>query len=438
MLQPDSLTFPDTAAGGQSLPQNVNVVNDGAVPIFFTSSTDFGNENAFSTVESDCTDSPVLPPGGDCQIAVYFIPNVNGSFSGGTNVTINGSTTVSATWTGRTGPAKVTAVPAEVDFGELIAGSPLGSRTELIHFTSDGGESLEFGAPVLTGFDVDQFTIVSNDCTGSLAPGDACAVGVNLHPAADIGGFLQAQLEFESLNDPGFTDVPLSGYGRQAKYTVTPTTKDFGEVQIGTGSNPETFTVKPTGQAPIPFYGVTINGADADSFRLLSENCPPMIARTASCDIQVVFDPKFGAATARSATLVVDAFSSVNPGPASIALTGTATAPPAPPGKAKLSLKLMSAKKVKPGKTLLLKATVKNTGNAATTSLSLNTTAPKKLAKTPKTIKLSPLAPGKSITKKIKIRVKKNARKGKKLTVKVVALAGGMATATGDLKVKIN
>jgi len=108
-----------------------------------------------------------------------------------------------------------------------------------------------------------------------------------------------------------------------------------------------------------------------------------------------------------------------------------------PPGKPKLTLKLRSAGKVKRGKILVVKATVKNIGTAAVKSVKIKAKVPKKLAKTPKVTKVNSLAPGKSVTRKLKIKVKRSAKKGKKLKVKVAATSGSVKrTAVRTVKVR--
>ena len=85
----------------------------------------------------------------------------------------------------------------------------------------------------------------------------------------------------------------------------------------------------------------------------------------------------------------MDLFSSSDKPDPSLTLTGKATADPVPPtGKSALSLKLKSAGKVKRGKTLVVSATVKNTGKATAKSIQPVTTVPGALAKKPKAVKI--------------------------------------------------
>ena len=197
-------------------------------------------------------------------------------------------------------------------------------------------------------------------------------------PTGDVDGFLEAQLLFPDANLDDPLEIPLEGRGKQAEFSVTPASKSFGDAKIGTGitRTSQTFVVARTGQIAVPFNGASLTGANADSFSITSNDCPPKILDPdVPCEIKVVFDPKSGAAGARSANLLVNAFSSATPGvPKTIPLTGTATVDPPvptcltdpnlcpPAGKPALSLKLKSPGKVKRGKTLVVTATVKNTG----------------------------------------------------------------------------
>ena len=92
-------------------------------------------------------------------------------------------------------------------------------------------------------------------------------------------------------------------------------------------------------------------------------------------------------------------------------------------GKAKFAnLKIKpKSKNVKRGKKVTFKVKVKNTGDASAKKLKVCGKGPKKLVKKPGCKKAGNLAAGKSKTVKIKVKVKKSARKGKKAKVKFTA-----------------
>lgn len=118
-------------------------------------------------------------------------------------------------------------------------------------------------------------------------------------------------------------------------------------------------------------------------------------------------------------------------------LSGTATSDLPPVIKPRLTLRLKSPRKVKRGKTLVVTAVIKNVGKAAAKPVSIKATVPKRFAKAPKAIKVASLAPGRSVTKKLKIKVKKTAKKGAKIKLKVTASSGKVrATAARTVKVR--
>lgn len=106
--------------------------------------------------------------------------------------------------------------------------------------------------------------------------------------------------------------------------------------------------------------------------------------------------------------------------------------PRPPPPVTSLRLSLRAAAKVKAGKKLKVTASVKNTGETDLTGLSIVTVVPKKFAVKPGAVKVTPLDPGVSARRTIRISVKKGARAGAKLKVKVSVSAAGKVLASGN------
>lgn len=440
-VSPEEVDFPDTPAGESSEPVDVSWFNNGSVPITLTDVNFTGDESAFELLPGDCPlgDTTFLP-GDGCTFETSFTPTEAGDFEFTFIQEWNDAVETAVTLRGSTGAPEASVDPETVSFGDVISGYPNG-LFKTITITSTGGQDLVLTDPVITGPDADEFGITSSaPCSEPLSLGEACNVGIRFEPGADADGFREASLEFGSSNTDEPPVVPLGGNAFPAEYTVTPASKDFGEVKIGSGpSATQAFTVTATGSVPVPFKGVNVDGPDSDSFNIVSRNCADMIPAQENCQINVAFDPKAGSSGERSATLLIDAFSSGPRPDLPITLTGTATedGPVPPSGEPKLSLKLKAPGRIKRGKTLTVKATVKNTGDATATSVVLKPSVPKKLAKQPKAIKVSSLAAGRSITRIIKVNVRKRARKGKRLKVKLAYSASGLARKTTSRTVKI-
>jgi len=74
--------------------------------------------------------------------------------------------------------------------------------------------------------------------------------------------------------------------------SVTPTSKDFGDVYVDSSSSAQTFTVSNDGTADLVVGTITITGGDAGHFAIPNDNCSGQtIAPTDSATLQVVFSP---------------------------------------------------------------------------------------------------------------------------------------------------
>ena len=117
----------------------------------------------------------------------------------------------------------------------------------------------------------------------------------------------------------------------------------------------------------------------------------------------------------------------------------TADQPPPPPfGKPKfVKLKITpKSKSLSRGRTVAFKVRVKNTGDAAATNLRLCAKGPKKLVRPGRCVKAGNLAAGKSRTLKIKVKVKRSAKRGSKARITFTATATGVKR-TGKATVRV-
>ena len=335
VVAPAALDFPVTGINETSDPLTINIKNDGAPNLVFNTIQVVGGDGKFVLDASGCPGS--LGAGEACDIEVEFDPG--GSY--GTPIAtlaipfFGGVDPVLVPLTGHT-PPRMEPDTVTFEFGEAIAGYEPDEKFGYIQFNSTGGEALVLGAPVITGPDATDFHVVNpENCTATPIPrNSSCTLLVEFTPPADGGGFREGYLGFSSTNDPDpSAPVALEGYGRKAEYTVSPTSFDFGDAEIGDNIArvEQVFTVNSTGAGAVAYSGASITGPDADSFSIIGGNtCPPMIdPYDGTCTITVEFHPTSGGVGPRSATLEVDAFSSVAPGPAMASLSGTATNGPA-------------------------------------------------------------------------------------------------------------
>jgi len=77
---------------------------------------------------------------------------------------------------------------------------------------------------------------------------------------------------------------------RRRPLTVSPASKNFGLLLVGSTSPAESFTVTNTGSVPMTFDSVGLTGMDASSF-VLTNGCAGVLAPSSSCIIQAAFAP---------------------------------------------------------------------------------------------------------------------------------------------------
>jgi parallel beta-helix repeat protein len=105
--------------------------------------------------------------------------------------------------------------------------------------------------------------------------------------------------------DGGVTEYTASVAITQQAISLTPGSKDFGPVLVGTDSAPFTFTVKNAGTIDLTIGTVSLSGLNPDDFGIDANHCfaTLVLAPNATCTIDVFFSP--GSAGSKSATLVV-------------------------------------------------------------------------------------------------------------------------------------
>jgi len=175
-------------------------------------------------------------------------------------------------------------------------------------------------------------TIVPVDMWGYIPAGSTDTGRVRV--ATNISGIVEgvsgngylAEIHFQVVGSAGqSSDITLEGVGMYDCYanpivtttqgatvtvksapvpdiSVSPTSKNFGDVTVGSSSAAQTFTVSNVGTANLVIGTITITGTGADQFAKQNDNCSGQtIAPDSSATLQVVFSPT--STGAKSATL---------------------------------------------------------------------------------------------------------------------------------------
>jgi len=190
--------------------------------------------------------------------------------------------------------AGIGVAPQRIIFGAELTSpyqpQPIGVSTapQTVTFANNTQGSIPFSGAALSGPAASDFGVGSDSCSGStLAGGESCTIDVTFTPSA--GGMRKADLLLSAFGPGSPFDVSLRGEGTTV--AVTPQIMDFGHVDMGTESTPQTLTVTNYGTSsltvnklywPVVEPGVTISQNTCNGATLA-----PMAACTAS----ITFSP---------------------------------------------------------------------------------------------------------------------------------------------------
>jgi hypothetical protein len=220
------------------------------------------------------------------------------------------ATSVTVTYNGA---AAVTFSPQSLTFPIQQVGT---STTQSVSLTSSGILTLNISSITVTGSNKSDFKISSDNCGASLPVGSSCEVGVTFTPP--VAGKRSAQLSVADDACGLPQTVNLNGTGTNV--TLSPSPADFGSETVGVTSGPLDVTLTNHGAKAITVKNVSITGANAGDFAILSNTCTS-VAGGGTCTITLTFTPQ--ATGVRNATLSV---SDTDGGsPQTDALTGTGT-----------------------------------------------------------------------------------------------------------------
>jgi hypothetical protein len=199
---------------------------------------------------------------------------------------------------------------------ESAAAAPLDDGTVLVA----GGEDARLGE-TLAG--TERYDPASDTWTDAGAMADArkqlTLTALDNGRALVVGG------------NPGGFDRGLAGAERFSPVSTSLTDSAFGTQPVGTPSAVVDAVLTNTGSKPVAVTGVSVGGADAGDFAVVSESCSAAAVQPGqTCTVGLRFTP--AAAGARSATLNVA--DNTAAGATTAALSGTGVAPAADPGAA--------------------------------------------------------------------------------------------------------
>lgn len=286
-VSPNPLTFPSTVVGSSSGPSAITLTSTGGAPYvisqFDSAPSCYGGPicaaGPFSCANT-CTTGTPYATSASCAINVTFTPAATGPHSTTFYICDNAAGTprsVTLSGIGIAAPPP-TIAPTLHDFGNLEVGGTSAAQAFTVTNPSP--------APItLTAFNVTgPYQIVSTTCGATLAASASCAVNARFAPTATgpAAGVLGATAS------TGPVSANLSGTGTPSPSpTLTPSSLDFGAVQLGGQSGAGTFTLANPALLPLSLSSFTVTAP----FALVSTTCTASLAPSASCTADVRFAP---------------------------------------------------------------------------------------------------------------------------------------------------
>jgi hypothetical protein len=224
-----------------------------------------------------------------------------------------------ASWE-QTGAPAISFSPSSLSFPVQAVGTTSGTR--IVKLTNSGTAALNIAAIDTSGAQSSDFSI-SSDCPispgSSLAAGENCALNVTFSPAA--GGPRKALLLITDDAAGSPQRVLVTGVGTAV--SLSPSSWDFGNQDVGTSSSPQNVTLTNVGTSPVYIWGTALSGDNSGDFSQ-SSSCPTppaTLAKDSNCIISITFSPS--ATGTRTATLLVSEDGGGSPLAASLAGAGT-------------------------------------------------------------------------------------------------------------------
>jgi hypothetical protein len=315
--------FGDTAAGQNALPTS----------LYYTSKPSWWpSGKAWPPIGPDVTGGNISGTGGfantnpaeDCYTNVMSGPS-NGA---GTVLSFNADTCYAAS-------GSVTLSPTSENFGSVNVGSSSSPITFTL--TNNSSTTATSVSPSVSGGNSGDFSITNSGtgscaaASGSITTGHSCTFTVTFTPGATGSRSTTLSVSYSGGDGASPQTSALSGTGNATgSVSLSPSSKNFGTITVGSASTGVTFTLSNTTGSSVTGITVTFTGGNTGDFvNLGSGTCTSTLAASSSCTIIATFNPT--AAGSRSTTLNVADSASSSPQQSSLSGTGivSVTAPAA-------------------------------------------------------------------------------------------------------------
>jgi hypothetical protein len=306
-VAPSSLSFGNVAVGGKAT-ETLTLTDTGNAALVLTAANISGAGYSLSGASLPLT----LGAGQSGTLNVQFSPLAAGSENGSVSLVSNapGSPlSVSLSGSGVAQSAVLTVSPTSLNFGTVLTGS---SSSQTITLSNTG----------TTSFTISQISTSGSGFSASglspplaLAGGQTAQVTITFAPTA--AGSASGTVTITSTASNPSVTVGVTGTAStpQPQITVSPTSVNFGNVDVGQ-SNSQSITVSNPGNAALNITQATVSGT---AFSLSGLTLPLAINPGQSA----VWTASFSPASATSFTGSISITSNAASSPATVAVSGT-------------------------------------------------------------------------------------------------------------------
>ncbi len=284
------LSFPATGIHDSSTGESTKITNNGDENASLggvTTSPPF----SIDTGASDCDESPVLPPGASCNLAVRFSPQTVGPATAGVTVEYNDSVEARS--------LEITASGEGVT-GTLSGSTPsfntqpyyYGNQQQQVNVNNSSNHAVLAESAAISGPDAGAFEISFSNCSSVvLQPGNNCSVNVQFNTSAP--GTFKASLKIQNDGTVSPVVIPLEVVVLEGpKAVITPANVEFGIVKVGTTAPSKTVTISNAGDFPLQIQQLLVISGTPALFPLSTDGCSgQQIAPGDECEVMVGFAP---------------------------------------------------------------------------------------------------------------------------------------------------
>jgi hypothetical protein len=281
VLNPTSLSFPDTIKGQNSAEMTVSVTNTGDETLTSVAASVSG---AFQLKSNSC--GTQLPARSSCTLGMVFTPTLVGVQTGTLTISdLLRTQTVALSGTGLL-PPEFSVSPANLSFVAQQVGTT--SSFSMLTVNNTGGAAMANVGFQISGASASSYTVGTTTCGATLNAGSSCTAQVVFTPASSGGNTATLTV---SSSTGGVTAVPVSLNGTgivAAAIQATPASISFATTGVGATSSSTTVTV--TNSGTVTSLDNLVLTAPA-SFQLVNNTCGSSLGPQTSCTAGVTFVP---------------------------------------------------------------------------------------------------------------------------------------------------